>query len=58
MSNDLKPVITKNIAIIIVQGMIIMKKMRLRVMLLVGETEGKIHPFVGSKWVIHNGRLR
>lgn len=49
VSSDLKPAITKSAMIITTQGMVIVKKIRLRAMLLVGKLERKMHPPAGPK---------
>ena len=57
-SSDLKPVATKSAPTISNQGMIIVKKTRLRAMYLVGGPEDKMHCSVNLKQATHNGRLR
>ena len=57
-SSDLKQVTTKSAPTITNQGMIIVKKTRLRAMYLVGGLEDKMHCFVNPKQATHNGRLR
>lgn len=54
-SSDLKLVTTKSATTITNQGMIIMKKTRLRVIYLVGRPEDKMHRSTNLKLEMHNG---
>ena len=56
-SSDLKPATTKSALTITSQGMIIIKKTRLRAIYLVGGPEDKMHCSTNPKQATHNGRL-